>query len=89
MLRIFRRACADMKRVSLASWQQLQASCGGGPELDASRICLRCLRETWQASAASDAAGQQRGAILRALDERGDLAEPIGEDYYVSKTWLA
>lgn len=82
---------ADMKRISVEAWHELQQRCGGGPELRPSDTCAMCLLSMLDTVTSADEQGQAREAALAMAEGLEDQDANPGsslEAYFVSKTWL-
>ena len=83
---------ADLKRISVEAWHELQQRCGGGPELQLTDLCPMCLMGMLDSVTNADEQGHAREAALAMAEGVGDQETTPGtavDAYFVSKTWLA
>lgn len=82
---------ADLKRISVEAWLELQQRCGGGPELQPSDLCPMCLMAMLDTVTDADEQGHAREAALAMAGGLEDQEASPGSQvdaYFVSKTWL-
>lgn len=82
---------ADLKRISVEAWLELQQRCEGGPELQPSDLCPMCLINMLDSVTSADEQGHAREAALvlaEGLEDQEASPGCLMDAYFVSKPWL-
>ena len=82
---------ADLKRISVEAWHELQQRCGGGPELRLTDLCPMCLMGMLDTVTSADEQGHAREAAVamsEGVEEQEAAPGSSVDAYFVSKTWL-